>query len=229
MTRQTSRLLSLTQPPLPLNGYWGIQQQQNTRIVPVQSNSGVVTATTGISWATLVDATPSTPNVSITSSLASSYTGYEKSTTKGTSVWAIYQIFLEYDTSFIGETKTITSASFRLFSDGYSGFNSTPTYELYSFDYGASLNPNSYRGKAWLNANSASLAATATTSVFTTNPLIGLKTFTNNNLVSLINKTGVSRFILSNDFHRTNSSDANDFLSIILYKKQYCFLEVTYI
>jgi len=228
MTRQTSRLTSLTQPPAPLDGHWGVRVPQQVRFSPTTYYVSATSIDT--SWLTVADATSGSASVTFSTGSGNS-NSFDKTDLDIYVNYSITQNFFQYDTSLIGSTRTVLSASFKLFNSGFfNGLSTTPVYELYPFDFGGTIESVDYRNRAWLSTNSSTLAASASYSVFNT---IGLKTFTNNstNLINAINKTGMTRFVLTTDYQRTTSSEpiGGDFSSFLPFNPNYCFLELTYV
>ena len=226
MTRQTSRLTSLTQPPAALNGHWGIRVPQQVRFSPTTYFVNATSIDT--SWLTVADATSGSASVTFSTGSGNS-NSFDKTDYDAYVNYSITQSFFQYDTSLIGSTRTVLSASFKLFNNGFfNGLNATPVFELYPFDFGATIEAADYRNRAWLSTNSSTLAASASYSMFSA---IGLKTFTNNstNLINAINKTGMTRFVLTTDYQRVTSSEPiTDVFAYLPFNPNYCFLELTY-
>lgn len=227
MTRQTSRLTSLLQPPVPTNGYWGLRQSPQTSFTPNLSAQGIWVNGFNISLPTLQDATTSTPGVQFF--MNNSYLGFESTFLDPDTNSNIYEQLFEYPTEVIGSNRAITSASFGLFISGaVTLFGPTSlTLELYAYDFGSTTESSDYRTKTWLS--SATLLASITNTSLTS---AGLKIFTNNgsNLINSINKTSSTRFVLTTSFHRTNTTDymGQDYYASVPLVKSHCILSVSY-
>jgi hypothetical protein len=222
MTTYSSRLSSLVQSPAALNGYWGLPLPQKVRFY---ATLYTVMAQTTTSWTDLVQATSVTPGV--TFDLATFYAiGIEKTDLEVYVNYVNYQSFFEFDTSSIGSTRAVTSVSFKIFTQNYNQVNiASNSFWIIPYDFGA-IDSTDYRTQTWFNANLSSYVGTLPTSAFST---AGLKTATNSsNMIAAINRTGMTRFVLLQDYQRTqNTEPVGDVFATGGYSG--CFLEITYV
>lgn len=229
MTRQTSRLASLTQPPPALDGHWGIRQPNTTSFAPNLSAQGVWVNATNIPITTLQTTTAATAPPGVQFFMNNAFLGFDVTFLDPDSSSNIYEQLFEYNTSAIGIDKKLVSANFSIFiTNAINMIGPTSvTFELYAYDFGATTEAADYRNQSWLST--ATLVASITNTSLTS---VGKKTFTNNgsNLVNAISTTGPSRFVLTTSFHRTNVTDysGQDYYMTMGWLKSHSFLDVTY-
>jgi hypothetical protein len=115
----------------------------------------------------------------------------------------VYEAFISFDTSSIPDGATITAATLYLWgSDDQSAVDFT--IEARAFDYGATIETGDFRTRAELTA--LTLAASRSTVGWS---LGGYNTFTSDAaLLSVINKSGATRFVLNSSLHRTGATPA---------------------
>lgn len=207
--------------------YWGIKSSIARNFSP-NINTLAVQVTSNTSWATVAEATPGAPGTTFqTSGVPNFRLEYLRTTDSktGTVFYANNVQLFEFDTSTISANTNIIDVNFNLsWASSSSSFGlSEVILELYAFDFGTSVTDVDYRTRTWLQ--SATLLCSLSTSGLSG---AGLKKFINNgyNLKNSINKGGMTRFVLTTSFHRTNISDINDFSHATTFNRTSTTLEV---
>ena len=224
----SSATLRFTYAVVPValsQAYWGIKSSIARSFSP-NINTLAVQVSSNTSWATVAEATPGAPDTLFYTGASNFRLEILRSTDwkTGSVFYANTVLPFEFDTSTISANTNIIDVNFNLSWSSSSSFGlSEVILELYAFDFGTSVTDVDYRTRTWLQ--SATLLCSLSTSGLSG---AGLKKFINNgyNLKNSINKGGMTRFVLTTSFHRTNISDINDFSHSTIFSRIFTTLEV---